>query len=61
MTVGLCAGSRPVRHMTFRPAPENANGVVEDVLVRGLHPMVGRRLDLWRLRDFDHHPARLAE
>ena len=22
-------------------------------LVRGLHPMVGRRLDLWRLRDFD--------
>jgi acetyl/propionyl-CoA carboxylase alpha subunit/acetyl-CoA carboxylase carboxyltransferase component len=26
--------------------------VVEDELVRGLHPMVGRRLDLWRLRDF---------
>ncbi len=26
--------------------------MVEDVLVRGLHPMVGRRLDLWRLRDF---------
>ncbi len=52
VTVGLCAGSGPVRNMTFRPAPENANGVVEDVLVRGLHPMVGRRLDLWRLRDF---------
>jgi acetyl/propionyl-CoA carboxylase alpha subunit/acetyl-CoA carboxylase carboxyltransferase component len=26
--------------------------VVEDELVRGLHPMVGRWLDLWRLRDF---------
>jgi acetyl/propionyl-CoA carboxylase alpha subunit/acetyl-CoA carboxylase carboxyltransferase component len=26
--------------------------IVEDELVRGLHPMVGRRLDLWRLRDF---------
>src|SRR3954451_8982886 len=25
---------------------------MEDKLVRGMHPMVGRRLDLWRLRDF---------
>ena len=24
----------------------------EDTLVRGIHPMVGRRLNLWRLRDF---------
>ena len=27
--------------------------MVEDDLVRGVHPMVGRRLNLWRLRDFD--------
>ena len=27
--------------------------MVEDTLVRGMHPMVGRRLNLWRLRDFD--------
>ena len=25
----------------------------EDALVRGMHPMVGRRLNLWRLREFD--------
>ena len=31
----------------------NADGVVEDDLVRGMHPMVGRRLNLWRLRNFD--------
>ena len=34
----------------FRPIAE---GLVEDYLVRGVHPMVGRRLNLWRLRDFD--------
>ncbi len=34
---------------TFRPAGRT---VAEDELVRGLHPMVARRLDLWRLRDF---------
>ena len=28
-------------------------GIHEDLLVRGLHPMIARRLDLWRLRDFD--------
>ena len=27
--------------------------MVEDRLVRGIHPMVGRRLNLWRLRQFD--------
>ena len=27
--------------------------MVEDTLTRGVHPMVGRRLNLWRLREFD--------
>ncbi len=36
--------------MTLRPED---GGVVEDTLVRGVHPMVGRRLNLWRLRNFD--------
>lgn len=40
---------KPVTYYTYRPA---GDGVVEDDLVRGVHPMVGRRLDLWRLRDF---------
>jgi acetyl/propionyl-CoA carboxylase alpha subunit/acetyl-CoA carboxylase carboxyltransferase component len=49
--VAVCpGGGRPVSYFTFRPS---ADGVVEDDLVRGVHPMVGRRLSLWRLRDFD--------
>ncbi|MGH8959997.1 MAG: carboxyl transferase domain-containing protein [Jatrophihabitantaceae bacterium] len=51
LAVGICPGAgRPVNYFTFRP---HGAGLVEDQLVRGLHPMVGRRLDLWRLRDFD--------
>jgi acetyl/propionyl-CoA carboxylase alpha subunit/acetyl-CoA carboxylase carboxyltransferase component len=49
--VAVCPGQgRQVWYFTFRPGPE---GVVEDDLVRGVHPMVGRRLNLWRLRDFN--------
>jgi acetyl/propionyl-CoA carboxylase alpha subunit/acetyl-CoA carboxylase carboxyltransferase component len=49
--VAVCPGSkRPVLYFTFRPGPDSV--VVEDTLVRGVHPMVGRRLNLWRLRDF---------
>ncbi|MHB8185205.1 MAG: ATP-binding protein [Dermatophilaceae bacterium] len=48
--VAVCpGGERPVSYFTFRPGPDR---VVEDDLVRGVHPMVGRRLNLWRLRDF---------
>jgi len=49
--VAVCPGQgRRVWYFTFRPGPD---GVVEDDLVRGVHPMVGRRLNLWRLRDFN--------
>jgi acetyl/propionyl-CoA carboxylase alpha subunit/acetyl-CoA carboxylase carboxyltransferase component len=49
--VAVCpGGERAVSYFSFRPGPD---GVVEDDLVRGVHPMVGRRLNLWRLRDFD--------
>ena len=51
VALGVCPPGRPVGYFTFRPHPDG--GLVEDNLVRGLHPMVGRRLDLWRLRDFD--------
>jgi acetyl/propionyl-CoA carboxylase alpha subunit/acetyl-CoA carboxylase carboxyltransferase component len=43
-------GGALIHQFTFRP--DSSGGVVEDGLVRGMHPMVGRRLDLWRLRDF---------
>src|SRR6478672_6318862 len=51
VSVAVCAGgSRPVGYYAFRPAEDG--GVVEDDLTRGVHPMVGRRLNLWRLRNF---------
>ena len=51
LTVAVCSGAgRPVDYVTFRP--DGAGGVVEDDLVRGVHPMVGRRLNLWRLTGF---------
>jgi acetyl/propionyl-CoA carboxylase alpha subunit/acetyl-CoA carboxylase carboxyltransferase component len=51
ISVAVCpGGGRHVSYFTFRPGP---GGVAEDDLVRGVHPMVGRRLNLWRLRDFE--------
>ncbi len=44
------AATAPVGYYVFRPAADGS--VVEDDLTRGVHPMVGRRLDLWRLRNF---------
>jgi len=40
---------RPVSYFTYRAV---GGSVTEDDNVRGVHPMVGRRLNLWRLRDF---------
>ena len=53
LTLAICtgAGDRNVGYYAFRPGPDGA--VIEDDLTRGVHPMVGRRLDLWRLRNFD--------
>lgn len=64
VVVGVCTASASVEYLTFRPAsspivggdPASASGtdpMVEDVRIRGVHPMVFRRLDLWRLREFD--------
>ena len=51
VAVAVSAGrGRPVGYFTFRPVDGT---LVEDRLVRGVHPMVGRRLNLWRLTAFD--------
>jgi len=51
VTVAVCPGEgRPVDYFTFRP--DGSGRVEEDELVHGVHPMVGRRLNLWRLRNF---------
>ncbi|MEV5965557.1 carboxyl transferase domain-containing protein [Kribbella sp. NPDC051952] len=50
ISVALAPGhNKPVYYFTYRPA---GGSVAEDDNVRGVHPMVGRRLNLWRLRDF---------
>ncbi|QGF22882.1 carboxyl transferase domain-containing protein [Raineyella fluvialis] len=54
VVVGLCTAEGDVDYLTFRPAPEGGAGLVEDARLRGLHPMVFRRLDLWRLQNFDY-------
>ncbi len=45
-------------HFTFRPSP---TGPVEERLIRGLHPVAGRRLRLWRLRNFELTPLPTAD
>jgi acetyl-CoA carboxylase carboxyltransferase component len=39
-----------MQHFTFRPTAENT--YEEEKLYRGLHPMMGKRLHLWRLSNF---------
>ncbi|WP_392424653.1 carboxyl transferase domain-containing protein [Barrientosiimonas humi] len=52
VAVAVCPDEgRPVGYFTFRPQPDGS--LAEDALIRGVHPMVGRRLNLWRLADFD--------
>ncbi len=61
VSVAVCpTAPQPVGYFTFRPEPaegsdgaDGAGTLVEDTLIRGMHPMVGRRLNLARLREFD--------
>ncbi|QEC46335.1 ATP-grasp domain-containing protein [Baekduia soli] len=43
-------GGAEVHHFTFHPS---SDGVSEERVLRGLHPMIARRLQLWRLSNFD--------
>ncbi|MGA2926447.1 MAG: biotin carboxylase N-terminal domain-containing protein, partial [Solirubrobacteraceae bacterium] len=43
-------GMSAVDLFTFRPSE---HGLVEDQLLRGLHPMMGHRLELWRFTEFE--------
>lgn len=42
-------GGSSSNHFTYRP---QADGYQEDRLYRDLHPMMGKRLDIWRLSNF---------
>jgi hypothetical protein len=49
-----------IEYFTFRRRLATGTGeFVEDTLVRGVHPLVGRRLHLWRLQNF--HVTRIAD
>ncbi|HMR48194.1 MAG TPA: biotin carboxylase N-terminal domain-containing protein, partial [Arachnia sp.] len=48
--VGVCTPEGAVEYFTFRFSGDD---LVEDPRIRGMHPMAGRRLDLWRLDAFD--------
>jgi acetyl/propionyl-CoA carboxylase alpha subunit/acetyl-CoA carboxylase carboxyltransferase component len=51
ITVTVCGtGENPVRQYTFRPS---GDGLEEELVIRGMHPLTGQRLDLWRLKNFN--------
>jgi len=43
-------GGQRVRQVTFRPSD---TGLLEDRVIRDMHPLTGQRLDMWRLKNFD--------
>lgn len=49
---GVGLARHGVQHFTFRPAGDG-EGLEEDRLARGLHPMMAKRLQLWRLSNFE--------
>ncbi|MBB1494794.1 ATP-grasp domain-containing protein [Propioniciclava sp. MC1595] len=51
VAVGISTADGEVEYRSFRFDDEGV--LSEDERIRGLHPMAGRQLDLWRLREFD--------
>ncbi len=50
VTVTVCTPGGEVEHVTFRPS---AGGLAEERVIRGIHPLTGQRLNMWRLKNFD--------
>jgi acetyl-CoA carboxylase carboxyltransferase component len=49
VTVTVSTPGGEVETVTFRPA---ADGLAEDRIIRGMHPLTAQRLNLWRLKNF---------
>ena len=50
ITVTVSTPDGEVEQLTFRPSPD---GLAEEQVIRGMHPLTGQRLHLWRLKNFD--------
>jgi len=49
VTVTICDHTGAHMQFTFRPAQGR---MVEERVIRGMHPLIGQRFDLWRLKNF---------
>ena len=49
VTVAFNEAAPDVLQFTFRPG---SHGLAEERAIRGMHPLTGQRLDLWRLSNF---------
>ncbi|GAA3168384.1 biotin carboxylase N-terminal domain-containing protein [Blastococcus jejuensis] len=58
VTVTVCTPGGDVETVTFRPADD---GLAEDRIIRGLHPLTAQRMNLWRLKHFDGERLPSAE
>jgi acetyl-CoA carboxylase carboxyltransferase component len=56
VTVGDQTGAR--EQFTFRPSQGRME---EERVIRGMHPLIGQRLDLWRLKNFEGTPLPSTE
>ena len=62
LTVTTVEGAAPERFRTYHVTYRQRDGqFVEDALYRNLHPMIAKRLDLWRLGNFKLRRLRSAE
>ena len=58
VTVTVSTPDGDVDTVTFRSGPD---GLAEDRIIRGLHPLTAQRLNLWRLKHFDGERLPSAE
>jgi acetyl/propionyl-CoA carboxylase alpha subunit/acetyl-CoA carboxylase carboxyltransferase component len=58
VTVTVSGPGGDVETVTFRPS---GDGLAEDRLIRGMHPLTAQRLNLWRLKNFDGERVPSAE
>ncbi len=49
-------GPDGVRQVTLRRPDDSDTELVEDRIIRGMHPLTAQRLDMWRLKHFDGTP-----